>query len=117
MTLRPPRLSASRAADKPIDALDYEIAQEQAAALGRLGRRVEATLKALAEFDHLSGAGASSARSDLVDAASESLWQFLVQREACGLRDSARVLRDYGVPREVQARLGATPRRARGPTG
>jgi hypothetical protein len=114
MTLRPPRLSAGRAAQQPIDALDYEIAQEQASALGRLGRRVETTLKALADFDSTSDeARAGADRVALVEAASESLWQFLVQREACGLRDSARVMRDYQVPGEVQARLGAAPRRAR----
>lgn len=114
MTLRPPRLSAGRTGPQPIDALDYEIAQEQASALGRLGRRLEATLKALADFDAATPAPAESARAEriaLVDAASDSLWQFLVQREACGLRDSARVMRDYRVPAEVQARLGAGPRR------
>jgi hypothetical protein len=114
MALRPPRPSSGRAAQQPIDALDYEIAQEQASALGRLGRRVEATLKALAEFDSASDdVRAGADRFALVDAASDSLWQFLVQREACGLRDSARVMRDYGVPAEVQARLGASPRRPR----
>jgi hypothetical protein len=113
MTLRPPRLGSTASTHKPIDALDYEIAQEQASALGRMGRRLEATLKALAEFDAAAAAGTPTGPTDrraLVDAASDSLWQFLVQREACGLRDQARVVRDYGVPPEVQARLGAAPR-------
>jgi hypothetical protein len=35
----------------PVDVLNYEIVQEQAAALGRLGRGLEAALKALQEFD------------------------------------------------------------------
>jgi hypothetical protein len=109
MTLRPPRFSSGAPARKPLDALDYEIAQEQASALGRLGRRLEAALKALADFDATAAAGAAE-RVALVDAASESLWQFLVQREACGLRDSVRVMRDYAVPGEVQAQLGASPR-------
>ena len=34
---------------KPVAALDYEIAQEQASALGRLGRALEAALAALAD--------------------------------------------------------------------
>jgi hypothetical protein len=114
MTLRPPRLPTGRSARQPLDALDYEIAQEQASALGRLGRRLEATLKALAEFDAVATTvDARAERLALVDAASDSLWQFLVQREACGLRDQTRVMRDYGVPAEVQARLGASPRSSR----
>jgi hypothetical protein len=45
MTLRPAPGSARHVA------LDYEIAQEQASALGRLGRALEAALAALAAFD------------------------------------------------------------------
>jgi hypothetical protein len=113
MTLRPPRVVPRPAKPAPSDALAYEIAQEQATALGRLGRRLEAALAALAEFDHAHAPAerrGNAARHALVDAASDSLWQFIVQREACGLRDSARVLRDYGVPAEVQMRMGAGPR-------
>jgi hypothetical protein len=39
--------------------------------------------------------------------ASVALWHFIVQREACGLRDMRYVLRDYRVPPEVAARMGA----------
>jgi hypothetical protein len=46
MTLR----STPGSARQPV-ALDYEIAHEQASALGRLGRALEAALLALAEFD------------------------------------------------------------------
>jgi hypothetical protein len=35
-----------------------------------------------------------------------------VQREICGLNDSARMMRTYGVPNEVYARMGPLPRRA-----
>jgi hypothetical protein len=112
MTLRPPRLSPPVRVQQPLTALEYEVAQEQANALGRLGRRLESALRALAEFD-AAYAGERrtrhAARAGLVDAASDSLWQFIVQREACGLRDSARVIRDYGVPADVQARMGASP--------
>jgi len=34
------------------------------------------------------------------------LWYFVVQREACGLRDSARLMQDYAVPKEVLVRMG-----------
>ena len=43
-----------------------------------------------------------------------ALWMFVVQREVCGLRENHRsLMRDYGVPAEVQGRMGvfpATPR-------
>jgi len=107
-------------AENPAAALDYEIAREKASALGRLGRRLEAALAALAAFDAQSEdeAFASPAmrrkrRDELVAAAGEVLWCFIVQREACGLRDSARAMRDYGVPAEVRLRMGVFPRSKR----
>jgi len=69
-----------------LPALDYEITQEQASALGRLGRALEAALAALAEYER-THPERGAARADLVANASEALWYFVVQREACGLRD------------------------------
>ena len=107
MSLRPPGAHARAA---PVVALDYEIAQERASALGRLGRALEAALLALADYD--SGqAERDATRTRLVQDASDALWCFMVQREACGLRDPAPVLRAYGVPGEVHARMGAALRR------
>jgi hypothetical protein len=37
--------------------------------------------------------------------AGHALWMFVVQREACGLRDSRTLMRDYNVPGEVQQRM------------
>jgi hypothetical protein len=94
-----------------VDLLHYEFAQERASALGRLGRAMEGALAALREFD-ISMAGARSspieqeARAALVEEASTALWHFIVQREACGLRDTRQVLRQYGVPQEVSSRMG-----------
>jgi hypothetical protein len=51
----------------------------------------------------------------LVAEASRALWLFVVQREACGLRDLRYVLRDYRVPHEVAARMGALPRETHTP--
>jgi plasmid stabilization system protein ParE len=87
------------------DALDYEVAREQASALGRAGRRLEAALEALREHDR-NGRTAVGTRQRLVAAAGEALWYFTIQRECCGLRDSRAVMRDYGVPQEVQNRMG-----------
>jgi hypothetical protein len=104
-------------AENPAAALDYEIAREKASALGRLGRRLEAALAALAAFDAQANdetletpAVQRERRDALVAAAGEALWEFIVQREACGLRDSARTMRDYGVPSEVRLRMGIFPR-------
>lgn len=96
--------------------LDYEIAQEKAAALGRLGRGLEQALAALASFDadHPETPRSAEhriARAALVEHAGHALWLFLVQRDACGLRDARAVMRDYRVPSEVQARAGALPTR------
>lgn len=81
--------------------LRYELLEEQAQSLGRAGRKVEAALSALAE--HAGGEG----RAVLVKAAADAVWGFLVQREVMGLRDRAAVVAQYGVPREVMARIGA----------
>jgi hypothetical protein len=90
--------------------LDYEIAQETASALGRHGRALEAALKTLADYDAAAdNPGGRSRRPLLVAAAAHALWQFVVQREACGLRDAAVVVRMYKVPREVYDRMGAVP--------
>src|SRR5262249_61865043 len=103
-----------RTTHSPADALADEFGREKASALGRVGWAVEATLAALAEFDGGHSRGASTAqdrqlRASLVAEASVALWHFVVQREACGLRDMRYVLRDYRVPPEVAARMGVLP--------
>jgi hypothetical protein len=107
----PPR----KANETPADLLEHEFAQERASALGRLGRALEAELATLAQFDTersgdaIASADRRQARADLVARSSVALWQFIVQREACGLRDMRLVLRDYRVPPEVAARMGILP--------
>ena len=98
----------------PVDVLNYEIDQEKAVALGRMGRALEEALAKLRGFDAAhprSGAPASAQQVRrtliLVTEAGHALWMFVVQREACGLRDSRTVMRDYNVPREVQQCMGA----------
>jgi hypothetical protein len=113
MSARPRPILPWLRADNPNAALDYEIAQEKASALGRLGRRLEAALAALAAFDAGTNDDPPALRRErraaLVAEAGEVLWAFIVQREACGLRDSNRAMRDYGVPGEVRARMGVFP--------
>jgi hypothetical protein len=105
MTLRPPSRSSSSHPAR-LAALDYEIAQEQVSALGRLGRALEAALAALADYERRHQMR-DAARAKLVQDASDALWCFMVQREAIGLRDPRPVIRDYLVPTEVYNRMGA----------
>ena len=101
MTLRPPR---PRSTALPESALDYEIAQVQAAALGRLGGALEGALDALSSHDRACAergerpmALASSGdplREQLVQEANYALWCFIIQREACGLRDQRLIIRE-----------------------
>jgi hypothetical protein len=98
----------------PLDVLDYEVVQEQASALGRMGRALEETLAALREFDavHSPADTPASPRGErrmLVAKAGHALWMFVVQREACGLRDSRAIMREYKVPAEVQQCMGIIP--------
>jgi hypothetical protein len=107
-------MSYRKGSPSPIDLLEHEFAQEKASALGRLGRALEVALAALAAFDAGERRAAPAAergeqRAVLVAEASVALWHFVVQREACGLRDLRYVLRDYRVPAEVAARMGVLP--------
>jgi hypothetical protein len=114
MTVRPPRQLATKIwTGNPAAALDYEIAQEKASALGRLGRGLESALDALRDFDaRQNGDAAREQRRALVAQAGHALWLFVVQRESVGLRGTRQLMRDYGVPGEVQACMGMLPAKA-----
>lgn len=91
------------------EVLQYEIAEERASALGRLGRRLEAALTALAACPRTTDVDRSM-RNRLVEQAGYALWLFVVQREACGLNKIDHVIKVYGVPNEVLARMGPLPK-------
>src|SRR5512140_1084924 len=100
-TLRLPQSFVQRLKGEGADAaLRAEIVEEQAAALGRMGRKAQAALAALKAHE---GEGRPAA----VKAAADAVWCFFVQREVMGLRDRAQIIADYQIPREVLARLGA----------
>src|SRR5258707_5159713 len=87
-----PRNSRLDRFNTPAALLDYEIVQEQASALGRLGRALETALTKLRDFDTVHRPSSAKpaerqARHALVAEAGYALWMFVVQREACGLRD------------------------------
>jgi hypothetical protein len=88
--------------------LQYEIAEEKASALGRLGRRLEAALTALAGCPRTAGSN-RKIRDGLVAEAGYALWLLAVQREACGLTNFTHLVQVYRVPNEVVARMGPLP--------
>lgn len=98
-------------------ALEAEILEERATALGNSGRRLATTLARLAAFDRGEAlppvVGQSGKpppdRATLLAEAREALWYLVVQREACGLWSSEEVLAAYAVPREVSATVSTTP--------
>ena len=117
--VKPPRITPTFTGPGNVDLLNYEIVQEKAATLSRIGKRLQAALDALAAFDAArgdagdagrTGDGDEGRRDDLVAAAGEALWYYVIQREVCGLRDSEAIMRQLGVPREVRLRMGYTPR-------
>src|SRR3954449_3887612 len=101
---------ASTLARSGYAALQYEIAEEKASALGRLGQRVDAALTALAACPR-TGSNRES-RDALVEEAGYALWLLAVQREAIGLNKLGHVLQVYRVPNEVVARMGPLPTRS-----
>ena len=111
--MKPPRITPTFTGPGTVDLLNYEIVQEKAATLSRIGKRLQAALDALATFDAAHGDaedGDEGRRDALVSAAGEALWYYVIQREVCGLRDSEAIMRQLGVPREVRLRMGYTPR-------
>jgi hypothetical protein len=100
-SLRMPQSFTKRLNGEAADAaLRHEMVEEQAAALGRVGRQAEAALVALRAHE---GEG----RAQVLKAATDAVWCFLVQREILGLRDRAAIVAQYDIPREVMIRLGA----------
>jgi hypothetical protein len=100
MALRLPGQGGSPSRATGIEHLDYEIAGEMASALGRAGARVQAALDRLA-------AAEGDERGAVLKDASEAVYAYFVQREACGLRRHGDAIRYYAIPPEVLARLGA----------
>ena len=96
-----------------LDVLEYELGQEQTATIGRLSGELRNALDALDTLDgrassrKTAAGGSDPQRARLVDAAAYALWNFVVQRESSGFRWTDQVLKDYAVPAEVRAKMGA----------
>ena len=92
-----------------VDTVQREIAEEKAGAMGRTGRRLQDAIDLYREHERRAPAPRHShaERERLLWDLAERVESLLVQREACGLRDSRYVLAFYGVPQEAVARVGA----------
>jgi hypothetical protein len=93
-----------------VDVLQHELAEEKAGALGRSGRRLEQAIEQFRDHERNAARGEfapDTRRERLLWDLAERVEAFIVQREACGLRDSRHLLKFYGVPREAIARVGA----------
>jgi hypothetical protein len=116
MSLKPPQILAPRSAMRPqpiVNTLDTEIFEEKAATLGRLTKVFETALAAWRAAEEEAETGnppAECRRRRLFDEAADALWLFVVQREACGLRNTEAVLREYGVPAALRLKMGAVRR-------
>ncbi len=103
MSLRPPgKFSAASLREGSFDALGYEILAEKAASLGRAGERAEVCLTKLRNLSV-----EDSERALLVKRAAEAVYAYFIQREICGFRRHDDIIREFAIPREVLARLGA----------
>ncbi len=86
----------------PIEAIEYELEEGRAFALGQAGRKVDAALAALT-------AGGKD-RERLLDDAADAVWALLIIRESAGFRDPKATFDAYKVPPAVIARIGIVRR-------
>ena len=106
MSFRPPVFLLTSSPEGLLSALDQELAGEMADALGRAGRKVEAALVRCAE----ARAETSERLEAALDDAAQAVFALSVQRELCGLRNPAAMIRHYGIPKDVMARVGIVRR-------
>jgi hypothetical protein len=92
-------------------ALEQELVGEKAHALSRIAARMELALAELRAFDDADEPPPGVDRQELVAAAAERVWYYVVQRDVLGWHRHEEALRFYRVPAEVVARMGVRPRR------
>lgn len=113
MSLRPPQRLRLHDREVATDVLEYEILQEKASTLGRLTEAFARALAAFQAFEYPAAdngleAASGAQREALLRAAGDALFEFVIQREACGLRNTDAVLRELRVPASVRLRMGVT---------
>jgi hypothetical protein len=105
MSLRmPASLSAKTPMERGVSFLDAELQVEKGASLGRAGRAVTEAIETLSAIEAGTIPGDRRAQ---VDEAAALVWELIVQQEACGIRNPQMTYREYKIPRDVIARVGA----------
>ena len=92
-----------RSTESRHNALEYSLQKERAGALGAAGRQVQEALAAL----HAAVEVDAATREKLLYAAANKVWRYFVCREACGIREHEAAIEEYGIPKQVLARVGA----------
>lgn len=87
-----------------MEAIEYELEEGRAYALGQAGKKLEAALAAL------EGAPQTQ-RDERLDDAAEAAWSYMILRETAGFYDHDHALGVYGVPAAVRARIGIVRKR------
>ena len=95
-----------------MSAIAKEIAEEKAQGLGRVERLMLAALEQYLSATERAPPGERESHEvdELVWRLTAAVTSFVIQREACGLTDTHRLLKVYGIPAEIVARLGARRR-------
>jgi hypothetical protein len=106
---RPPKAFQGSTGSDQLDALAYEAAQETAAALGRIGGKLEAALEALRRHDATENPNQD--RDELVQDAADAAWILFIQRDYLGLRTDHHLLNTCDIPKDVMARVGVIVRK------
>jgi hypothetical protein len=94
--------STQNSRNDALSAVEAELKREQAAAMGRMGHKVEQALDALRNASDAD----SETQARLVQNAAHTVWQLFVQREACGINNHQMAIAAYGIPPRVLARVG-----------
>ena len=103
MAVRPPDLLGMNGKDPLAAALDYELAAEMAATLGRAGKQAEALLAILEALP-----ADDPERQAALKSAAKAVHAYFIQRELCGMRRHNAVIREMRIPQAVLFRLGAS---------
>lgn len=102
MAVRAPGSQNSSTQDPLAAAFEYEAAAEAAFSLGLAGKRVGAAMAALRQCGR-----DEPGRERLLKEAATAVHHYFIQREVMGMRRHDAVIREYGIPKAVLARLGA----------
>lgn len=108
MSVRPPKLLNTKApVETGASVLDGEIMAEMASSLGRAGRALEAALSTLETVSrNPEQLDEKRRRESLLQDAATKAWALIIQYELCGLSNQNNLVRRYGIPAEVMARVG-----------